>query len=281
MALRCGYRDPLTPIFLIYSCSGRQSAKIGAVTAGAPPEAPSPWQKFVRYMAAPGAGPSKESRAWRVFRAIRWTAALVVVVLVVRASQINVCSTTNATRTGLGIFSGLPKTASSRVCTPPGLSDLVGYFAIIAVLLLPDAKSIGIGGLQFERLTSQVASVGQDVRELRQTVTTTITIGASLIDEMRTHFKTQKMSLDNLRGFLPSEARTAERLHTIDEFARGLDSAPLGSIIKEIGVMEDLIDEVKQATARELARQGAASDTEEEVAGAQEAQEVVREILNP
>jgi hypothetical protein len=181
---------------------------------------------------------------------------------------------------GWGAFSFLPKTETAQVCSGPGLPDLVGYFAIVALLLLPDAKSISIGGLQFERLTSEVEKVAKDVSELRQTVTTNISIGASFLDEMRNQFRNQKYTLDQLRGFLPSEARTIERLATIDEVSRDLDSAQFVTLFKVMATILDLIDEAKQATAAELARRAAAGETAEEIAGAQEAHEVVREILD-
>jgi hypothetical protein len=245
------------------------------VTAGEP----SAWKKFVRYMTVAEDESSGESRAWKVFRAMRWTAALIVVVLAALATRHDICSTTTTIRTGLGIFSGLPKTESAQVCSRPGLSDLVGYFVIVAVLLLPDTRSIAIGGLQFERLTSQVKDVAKDVSELRQTIT--ITIGASLVDEAKAQFKNQKATLDQLRVFLPDEARTIERLRRVDNFTQDLDDAQLIALIRMMETIQDLIDEAKQATEALLARQGAAGDTAEEVAGAQEAGEVVRKILNP
>lgn len=235
---------------------------------------PGSWKKFFRYMTASEDRPSKESRAWTVFRAVRWMAAVAVVVFAARATQHDVCQTTGTIRTGLGVFSNLPKTAMSRRCAPPGLTDLVGYFAIIAVLLLPDARSIAIGGLQFERLSSQVEKVAQDVGAVRQV----FNIGVSFLDDLKTNFKSQKATLDPLRGFLPDDPGTSEQLTAIDDVAQALDDAPLGALLGIVIAMEGLIQKGRQGAAEELARRAAEQDTAEEAAAGGEADEVIREI---
>jgi hypothetical protein len=86
------------------------------------------------------------------------------------ASRHDVCHTTTAIRSSSSVL--FPRTETTTVCASPGFSDLTGYFLVIAVLLLPDAKSIGIGGFKFERLTRDIERQTAEIAKLSQQVTT-------------------------------------------------------------------------------------------------------------
>jgi hypothetical protein len=58
-----------------------------------------------------------------------------------------------------------------KTCGLPDVSDYVYVLAVVVVLLLPDAKSIKIGGLEFERLTTAVREQKDEIGRLSQQVT--------------------------------------------------------------------------------------------------------------
>jgi hypothetical protein len=195
-----------------------------------------------RYLTVTEGGSFRQTRAWKVSAAIRWAAAVLVVVLAAIAAGHDVCHVTTTTRTGLGVFSGLPRTETAQVCSAPGFPDLLGYFAIVAVLLLPDAKSIGIGGLQFERLTTEIERQRTDIASLRNTISVSNRVSVQLeqlgstLNELRSGFRRQKEVLDALRNFLPRDKETIGQLSRIDEVARLVDSpeTDLAQVIVQI-----------------------------------------------
>jgi hypothetical protein len=57
-----------------------------------------------------------------------------------------------------------------KTCGLPDVTDYIYVLAVVALLLLPDAKSIKIGGLEFERLTTAVREQKDEIGRLSQQV---------------------------------------------------------------------------------------------------------------
>lgn len=217
------------------------------------------------------------STAWKFASAARWIAALVVAVLALLASRQEACHLTTTTLGGLAAASPLPKTEATTTCTGVGFSDLIGYFLVIAVLLLPDARSIGVGGFRFERLTSKVDEVSKEVGQLSQNLNQTFNIGADALNELRAGLRRQKAELDQVRDSLPGDERIANQLSLVDDIARQSDDASPTEILHASITAATLIDEAKRAAKAAVDRSVAVSDSD--VATAQDAGAVVDRLL--
>lgn len=72
----------------------------------------------------------------------------------------------------------------TRTCGLPDVTDFIYVLAVVAVLLLPDAKSIKIGGVEFVRLTSavraQTAEISRLSQQVSQVVSTTSNISVTI-----------------------------------------------------------------------------------------------------
>ncbi len=247
-----------------------------------PPKEPGAWKKFVRYMTVTEDGSSGESRAWRTFRAIRWLAVLVVVVFAALATRQDACQITTTVRTGLGTFSDLPKGETAQICGARGASDLVGYFAIVVVLLLPDARSLKFGGIQFERLTAEVAKQTSEIGQLRQEVSTVVSntnnLSVQVSDvtrlafaDFRAYFRTQRAVLERIRLLLPSDPQTIAGLKRIDEFSTRIDADDLNPF-----ELIEVSQQMRSLIAAKLTASGTEGDT---VVGAENAEDVLPGIL--
>ena len=220
---------------------------------------------------------SRKSTAWKVTIVARWIAALVVAILALLATRHEVCHLTTTNLAGLPATSPLPKTDTTSTCTGVGFPDLTGYFLVIAVLLLPDARSIGIGGFRFERLTSKVEEVSKEVGALSQNLNQTFNIGADALNELRAALRKQKADLDEVRGSLPDDEHTTNQLSLVDDVAKRSDDALTPDILHASITAATLIDEAKRAAKAEVDRGVAVSDAD--VATAQDAGEVVNRLL--
>lgn len=250
------------------------------MTEEGPPAEPGRFKRFYRYAKADGDHPSKESRAWRAFKAARWIASLVVVILAARAAGHDVCNVTTTTRTGLPSLSWLPRTESSRACRPAGLSDLVAYAVIIAVLLIPDARSLSIGSLKFERLSSTVEQVAEDVGTLvNQSVSQTVTVGESLLEQNRNGFLSEKAHLDVIRGFLPQDMETRSQLEYLDDLAQRAASATWQELTYSIYISQLLLNKVRTASEAAVLTTGTVGDTDEGRAHSEAADDVLPEFI--
>jgi hypothetical protein len=58
----------------------------------------------------------------------------------------------------------------TRTCGLPDVTDLAYVLAVVVILLLPEAKSIKIGSLEFERLTTEVRGQREEIARLSQSV---------------------------------------------------------------------------------------------------------------
>ena len=269
--------------------SSRSVAKVGdvepvleLVADEGSPKQPGPWNKFVRYMSATEDGLSGESRAWRYFRAIRWIAVLVVVVFAALSARQEVCHATTTVRTGLGSFTSLPKAETVNSCGSPGPSELIGYILIIAALLLPDARSLKIGGFEFERLTTEVAKQASGIEQLRQDISTVVSNTNNLsvqvgdvtrlaFADFRAYFRTQRTVLEKIRPLLPGDPQTAAELSKVDEFATRIDADDLNP-----SELMEVLQSMHFLIAAKLQASGAEGDT---VVGAQKASDVLPGLL--
>jgi hypothetical protein len=205
-----------------------------------------------------------------VWRGVRWAAALLVAFLALRVTQHDVCHLTTTSLSGLPAGSPLPRTETTSSCTGVGFPDLAGYLLVIAVLLLPDAVSIGIGGFRFERLTTKLDEVSREVGQLNQT----FNIGRDALDELRAGFRKQKAELDEVRESLPGDEHTTLQLRRVDEIARRSDDALPTEIVYASTTASALIEEAKRAAEAEVDRSAAVTPADE--ATAQDATEVAQ-----
>ncbi len=166
---------------------------------------------------------------------------------------------------------------TTSACAGVGFSDLIGYFLVIAVLLLPDAKSVGVGGFKFERLTSKMDEVSKEIGTLSQNLNQTFNIGANALDELRAGLRKQKADLDEVRDSLPDDERNLRELALVDDIAKRSDDAAPPEIFRASMIAGALIDEAKRAAAVEVDRSAAVSDAE--IATAQDAMDVLSRLL--
>lgn len=215
------------------------------------------------------------NEAWwlLVLRVLRWLGALAFALLALRATGQETCHLTTTSLAGLPASSPLPRTQTTSTCTGVGFSDLIGYFLVIAVLLLPDAKSIGVGGFRFERLSSKVDEVSREVGALSQNLNQTFNIGANALDELRAGLRRQKADLDEVRDSLPDDERTLRELRVVDDVTKRSDDAAPPEIFRASMLAAALIEEAKRAAEEEVDRSAevGAADVENAV----DAQEVL------
>lgn len=220
---------------------------------------------------------AKSSPIWRYSNVVRWAIALVIAALALLATRHEVCHLTTTNLTGLPSTSPLPRTATTTTCTGIGFDDLAGYLLVIAVLLLPDAKTIGIGGFRFERLTSKVEEVSKEVGALSQNLNQTFNIGADAVNELRVGLRKQKAELDEVRGSLPADERTKRQLALVDAVAKRSDDASPTEILHASITAASLIEDAKRAAIAEVDRTVAVSEAD--VASAQDAGVVLNRLL--
>src|ERR1700678_419014 len=152
-------------------------------------------------------GKPEKNTAWTVTSVLRWATALAFAILALRTTGQDTCHITTTTLAGLPASSPLPRMQTTSACAGRGFSDRIGYFLVIAVLLLPDAKSVGVGGFKFERLTSKMDEVSKEIGTLSQNLNQTFNIGANALDELRAGLRKQKADLDEVRDSLPDDER--------------------------------------------------------------------------
>lgn len=210
-------------------------------------------------------------------RALRWALALALALAALAvfsywlfADQDLACQvvtvTNGATRSSM----------TTRTCGLPDVTDFIYVLAAIALLLLPDAQRLKIGGFEFERLASKVDEQTREISQLRQTVSTTINIGSDLINQARNGFRETKDILDRVRGFLPSTPEIQDQLEAMDRLEGRIDAESWTDLFAGILTMHALIEAAQQASADALLRTSEAADTE---VGSQEAESVISDYL--
>ena len=171
------------------------------------------------------------------------------------------------------------KTTTTQTCGLPDVTDFVYVLAAVALLLVPDAQKLRVGGFEFERLSSKIEEQTHEIDQLRQTVSTTINIGSDLINQARNGFSQTKDVLDRVRGFLPKTPEVQEQLAAIDQLAQRIDSESWPDLFAGIMTMHALIDAAARASADALLRTSEAADTAEGEAQAEEAESVISDYL--
>jgi hypothetical protein len=151
--------------------------------------------------------------------------------------------------------------------------------AVVGVLLVPDAKSLKVGGLAFERLTKKVDQQTQEISQLRATMSTTVNVGADFIDHLRTAIRQQKDTLGDLRARLPTNPSTISKLKIMDDVAQQLDEAQFPELLSAALAGQDLIREARATAEEAVVKSVTVSDAD--VASAQEAEEVLSRIPPP
>ena len=173
---------------------------------------------------------------------------------------------------------------TTTTCGLPSISYYLVVLAVVGVLLLPDAKSIKIGGLEFERLVTQVEQQTNEIKALQQTITTTVNVSTqTLLEELRATFRDQKKTIDDfLRPELAKNPGAAERLRIIDDVAQRIDRVQLPELLKVTSIAEALMSEARGkgvAAQESLLRDATAGETPEAVADAPDRDEILRDIL--
>ena len=219
----------------------------------------------------------RASTAWKIASVARWVAALAVAVLAARTTGQEACHLTTTTLSGLPASSPLPRNESVSTCTGVGFSDLIGYFLVIAILLLPDAKSIGIGGFRFERLTSKMDEVSKEVGALSQNLNQTFNIGPDALNELRAGLRRQMSDLNEVRDSLSDDERTVSQLALVDDVAGRSDDASSSEILYASITAATLIEEAKRIAKAAVDRSTAVSDFD--LATAQDASTVLARLL--
>lgn len=170
-------------------------------------------------------------------------------------------------------------TTTTRTCGLPDVSDFVYVLAAVVILLLPDVQRLRIGGLEFERLTNQVEQQTHEIRELRQTVSTTVNIGSDLVNQTRTGFAETKDILDRVRGFLPDTPEVSQQLAAIDVLESRIDAESWPDLFAGIMTMHSLIELAKVESAKKFVDEIRAGETPQNVANAEAANNIISDYL--
>ena len=213
-------------------------------------------------------------------RAIRWALALVLVLGSLAVFSYWLFGNEHIACQVVTVTNGSPsKTTTTQTCSLPDVTDFVYVLAAVALLLLPDAQRLKIGGFEFERLASKVDEQTHEIRQLQQTVSTTINIGSDLINQARNGFSETKDILDRVRAFLPQTPEIQAQLAAVDDLANRIDSESWPDLFAGIMTMHALIETAAKASADVLLRTSEAADTPEEEENAEEAESVISDYL--
>lgn len=229
------------------------------------------------------ANPDGESTWVESTRAIRWALALALVLAALAvfsfwlfAGEHLACQVVTVTNAG-----SPARTTTTQTCGLPDITDFFYVLAAVALLLLPDAQRLKIGGFEFERLSTKIDEQTHEIRQLQQTVSTTVNIGSDLINQARNGFREVKDILDRVRGFLPQTPEVQRQLAAIDQLELRAASESWPDLFAGIMTMHALIDAAANASAATLLRMSEATDTAEEEAHAEEAESVISDYLWP
>jgi hypothetical protein len=105
--------------------------------------------------AAKESGGQTRAFAMAPFQRLRWGAALLIVV--VSAGFILFCLASGSRPAcQVTTVSSMNHTVTTKICGSPDMTSYLCLLAVVALLLLPDAASIKVGGFEFQRLTGEV-----------------------------------------------------------------------------------------------------------------------------
>jgi hypothetical protein len=225
---------------------------------------------------------NREKSTWvESTRAIRWALALALVLAALAvfsywllANKDLACQVVTVTTPG-----SPAKTTTTQTCGLPDVTDFVYVLAAVALLLLPDTQRLRVGGFEFERLSSKIEEQTHEIRQLQQTVSTTVNVGSDLINQARNGFRQTKDILDRVRAFLPQTPEVQDQLTAMDQLEQRAASESWPELFAGIMTMHALIDAAARTSAAALLRTSEAADTPEGEAQAEEAGSVISDYL--
>jgi hypothetical protein len=225
---------------------------------------------------------NREKSTWvESTRAIRWALALALVLAALAvfsywllANKDLACQVVTVTTPG-----SPAKTTTTQTCGLPDVTDFVYVLAAVALLLLPDTQRLRVGGFEFERLSSKIEEQTHEIRQLQQTVSTTVNVGSDLINQARNGFRQTKDILDRVRAFLPQTPEVQDQLTAMDQLEQRAASESWPELFAGIMTMHALIDAAARTSAAALLRTSEAADTPEGEAQAEEAESVISDYL--
>jgi hypothetical protein len=226
------------------------------------------------------AGTADRASSWvESTRAVRWCLALALVLGALAVFSYWLFGNQHVACQVVTVSNGPAAKTTTATCGLPDVTDFVYVLAAVAILLIPDAQRLRVGGFEFERLSSKIEEQTHEISQLRQTVSTTINIGSDLINQARNGFSETKDILDRVRGFLPHTPEIHEQLAAIDQLANRIDSESWPDLFAGIMTMHALIETAAKASADALLRSSEAADTPEEEENAEEAETVISDYL--
>lgn len=180
------------------AAGGRELRNDGPMTSASSGRGPGTAQTAGR-----GAG-TAQTAAQTPWLRVRWGAALLLTVGALAAYAFwlftdvrPVCQATTAA-------SG----AVTKTCGLPDVTDFIYVLAVVAILLLPEARSIKIGGLEFERLTTEVREQKEEIARLSQHVSQVV----SSKQELNLFLGAAGLANEARRGDVAEGARPAEEV---------------------------------------------------------------------
>jgi len=172
-------------------------------------------------------------------------------------------------------------TTTTKACGMLDVTDYIYVLAIVGVLLLPDIKSLKIGGFEFERLTTEVAKQTTEIGQLRQQISAVQTntnnirlqVGrvAGTVEGLSDFFKQQMDVLRKNHDLLPEDEQTTGDLEKVYAVERRIDAGRVNQsqIIAALQIQERLVNLVLGSSATE-------GDTALGAQNAQNAQDVLQ-----
>jgi hypothetical protein len=229
------------------------------------------------------------------FRKTRWFAALLIVVL---AAILTITGLIKGTRPDCQVttvtHTGAPGgTTTTKACGMIDVTDYIYFLAVVGVLLLPDIKSLKIGGLEFERLTTEVNKQSSEIGQLRQQISNVVqntnAISVQVGDlrklafgDFRDYFLNKMEVLRRLRQLLPPGEQTEADLARVDDIERRIDMRDLNpvEIFDGLRIVEQLVARIVVVTGigkDQLPESQQASDALE---GSQQASAVLQDFFS-
>jgi hypothetical protein len=216
-----------------------------------------------------GGGNGGSASSQPPFRKTRWFVALLIVVL---AAILTITGLIKGTRPDCQVttvtHAGAPGgTTTTKACGMIDVTDYIYFLAVVGVLLLPDIKSLKIGGLEFERLTTEVNKQSSEIGQLRQQISNVVqntnAISVQVGDlrklafgDFRDYFLTKMEVLKRLRQLLPPGEQTQTDLAKVDDIERRIDMRDLNPVeifdglrvVVVSGIGKDQLPESQQAS---------------------------------
>jgi len=244
------------------------------------------------------AGKARHSPSWvQSTQAARWAVALLLVLGALGVFCYWLSSGTELACQVVTVSNGAggtpTKSTTTSTCGLPDIADFAYVLTVVAVLLLPDAQRLRIGGFEFERLSGKLDDQAQQLGRLSQQIANSITVNVgadqnahdreglspNLIDMARDGFRERKDILDEVRGFLPESAELRDQLSALDHLEQRINAESWPDLIRGTLTADSLIEEARKAAADTLVRISEAADTADGEARSEQADSVISDYL--